>query len=57
MKKRKEYKGISCIWKDDDLNFWQLYEFNTWREALDFIKSNRQNLKKWYVCPIVFDYI
>lgn len=57
MKNRKEYKGISCIWKDDDLNFWQLYEFNTWREALDFIKSNRQNLKKWYVCPIVFDYI
>lgn len=59
MKNRKEYKGISCIWKDDDLNFWQIYEFNTWREALDFIKSNRQNLKKWYVARqslIIFKY-
>lgn len=55
--KRVEYKGISCVWSDDELNFWQFYEFSTWREALDFIKSNRQNLKKWHVCPITFDYI
>ena len=24
--KRVEYKGISCVWSDDDLNFWQWYE-------------------------------
>ena len=57
MENRKEYKGISCIWKDDGLNFWQFYEFNTWREALDFVKSNRQNLKKWRVCPMVFEWV
>lgn len=50
----KERKGISCIWRGDDLNFWQWYEFNSWREALDFVKNNRQNLKKWYVCPFDF---
>ena len=50
----KERKGISCIWQEDDLNFWQWYEFDSWREALNFVKNNRQNLKKWYVCPFDF---
>ena len=55
--KRVEYKGISCVWSDDDLNFWQWYEFNSWTEALDFVKKNRKNLKKWHVQTVVFETI
>lgn len=47
--KRVECKGISCVWANDDLNFWQWYEFNTWAEALDFVRENRKNMKQWYI--------
>lgn len=55
--KRVEYKGISCVWSDDDLNFWQWYEFNSWTEALDFVKKNRKNLKQWHVQTVIFETI
>ena len=41
------------IWMNDLCEVPQMYEFNTWGEALDFCKRNRKSFRIWYHFRII----
>lgn len=45
-------KTIVGVWKNDVTKTPQSYEFNTWREAIDWLKKNKSHFQLWFHCYI-----